>query len=495
MAEFRLDVGADTTPFPHYWEQCIGSCHAVMGLRADWRVQLEKCRRELGFQYVRFHGLLDDDMSVCIRDVDLFRGETEGSLRYSFFNIDAIFDFLLSIGMKPFIELGFMPSALASGPTTCFHYRANVTPPADYGEWEALIRALTQHLVERYGLAEVRTWFFEVWNEPNLRYFWAGTQEEYFRLYEHAVRAIKGVDGELRVGGPATSVNAWIPDMLDFCRSAGVPIDFVSTHHYPTDDPLWRNSNLTIEEFFRQFAHEMGKYERGVLRKMTARAREQAGDLPLYYTEWNISAALPDPLHDEPYAAAMVLKTIADNDGLVDGYSFWTFSDLFEERGQFAAPFHGGFGLQNIYGIPKPTYRIFELLHRLGDRRLPVGGGAGSTAEVLAVRDGSRLTVLAYNHNVPAEPIGTEEVVLALQGVALNGPVGITRLDDAHANPKQRWIELGSPEYPTRDELAELERASVPVVNDLMPQRTVDGSRLVFSLPPYGVACLTIELA
>ncbi len=282
--------------------------------------------------------------------------------------------------------------------------------------------------------------------------------------------------------------------MLDFCRSAGVPIDFVSTHHYPTDDPLWRNSNLTIEEFFRQFAHEMGKYERGVLRKMTA-AREQAGDLPLYYTEWNISAALPDPLHDEPYAAAMVLKTIADNDGLVDGYSFWTFSDLFEERGQFAAPFHGGFGLQNIYGIPKPTYRIFELLHRLGDRRLPVGGGAGSTAEVLAVRDGSRLTVLAYNHNVPAEPIGTEEVVLALQGVALNGPVGITRLDDAHANPKQRWIELGSPEYPTRDELAELERASVPVVNDLMPQRTVDGSRLVFSLPPYGVACLTIELA
>lgn len=495
MAEFHLDVAADTTRFPHYWEQCVGSCHAVMGLRADWRAQLEKCRRELGFQYVRFHGLLDDDMSVCVRDVDLFRGETEGSLRYSFFNIDAIFDFLLSIGMKPFIELGFMPSALASGPTTCFHYRANVTPPADYREWEALIRALTHHLVDRYGLAEVRTWFFEVWNEPNLRYFWAGTQEEYFRLYEHAVRAIKVVDGELRVGGPATSVNAWIPDMLDFCRSAGVPIDFVSTHHYPTDDPLWRNSNLTIEEFFRQFGHEMGKYERSILRKMTARAREQAGDLPLYYTEWNISAALPDPLHDEPYAAAMVLKTLADNAGLVDGYSFWTFSDLFEERGQYAAPFHGGFGLQNIYGIPKPTYRVFELLHRLGDRRLPVGGGTGSTAEVLAVRDETRLTVLAYNHNVPAEPIGTEEVVLALQGVALNGPVGITRLDDAHANPKQRWIELGSPEYPTRDELAEIERASVPVAGELTPERTADGSRFVFSLPPHGVACLTFDLA
>ena len=208
MIKFEVDAASSGSPFPHFWELCVGSCHAVMGLRSDWREQLEKAHRDLGFRYVRFHGLLDDDMSVCMRDSAVFSGDGKGGLRYCFFNIDSLFDFLLTIGMKPFIELGFMPSVLASGTTTCFHYRANVTPPAHYEEWGGLIKALTQHLVDRYGLEEVRTWFFEVWNEPNLKYFWAGSQQEYFSLYEHAVRAIKSVDGQLRVGGPATSINA-----------------------------------------------------------------------------------------------------------------------------------------------------------------------------------------------------------------------------------------------------------------------------------------------
>ena len=385
-----------------------------------------------------------------------------------------------------------MPTALASGPETCFHYRANITPPADYEQWEALIKALTQHLVDRYGVAEVRTWFFEVWNEPNLKFFWAGSQEEYFKLYEHSARAIKSVDSQLRVGGPATSINAWIPDMLAFCRSAGAPIDFVSTHHYPTDDPLWRNNHLTIEEFFQQFAHEMGKYERGILRKMTAKARAQAGEMPLYYTEWNTSAMVPDAFHDEAYSAALVAKTIADNDGLVDGYSFWTFSDLFEESGQFAAPFHGGFGLQNIYGIPKPTYRVFEMLHQMGDRRIPVEGGAGSTVEILAVRGEAGLTILAYNHNIPGAEIRAEEIIITLKGISPNPPVSIARIDHENANPKQKWIELGSPEYPAQAELAEIEQASMPVIKDLVPETAENGWLLHFSLPPHGIAAITM---
>ena len=493
MIQFLVDSTQAGTPFNHYWEQCVGSCHAVMGLRADWRAQLEKSHRELGFQYVRFHGLLDDVMSVCVRESDPFHPDAETRLRYNFFNIDSIFDFLLSIGMKPFIELGFMPTALASGDTTCFYYKANVTPPADYSAWEALIRALTQHLVDRYGLEEVRSWFFEVWNEPNLFFFWAGSQADYFRLYEHAARAIKSVGAGLRVGGPATSVNAWIPEMLAFCRSSGVPIDFVSTHHYPTDDPLWRNSNLSMEEFFKQFAHELGKYERGVLRKMTARARAEAGDMPLYYTEWNTSARLPDDIHDEAYSAALVAKTIADNDGLVDGYSFWTFSDLFEEQGQFAAPFHGGFGLQTIYGIPKPTYRVFEFLHHLGDRRIPVEGGAGSTVEMLAVRGEAGLTLLAYNHNIPGGEIGTEEVVVTVKGARPGVPVSITRVDQDHANPKRRWIELGSPEYPAPAQLVEIERASIPVEQALVPETVEGGCVVRFSLPPHGVAAIRVR--
>jgi xylan 1,4-beta-xylosidase len=483
--DFAIDVRSAGKPFLHYWEHCVGSCHAVMGLRQDWREQLEKCHRELGFQYVRFHGLLDDAMSVCKKNAD-------GSLRYSFFNIDSIFDFLLKIGMKPFIELGFMPEALASGTVTCFHYKANITPPADYQQWAALIQTLTRHLVDRYGSAEVRTWFFEVWNEPNLKYFWAGTQAEYFQLYEHAARAIKSVDSQLRVGGPATSINAWIPDMRAFCRASGAPLDFLSTHHYPTDDPLWKNSDLTIEEFFARFAHEFGSYERGVLQKMTAKTRAEAGDLPLYYTEWNISAMLPDPAHDDPYAAALVTKTIADNDGLVQGYSFWTFSDLFEEGGQFPAPFHGGFGLQTIHGIPKPTYHVFSLLHGLGTERLAVTGGQDSTVEVLAVRKDRGLTLLAHNHNIPSAEIHAEEVVIHLEGAAAGWTAAITRVDADNANPKQKWIALGSPEYPDPRALAQIEQASQTAAAPLACEPAAGGCTLRFNLPAYGVAAVQI---
>ncbi len=477
---FSVDAQSAGKPFAHYWELCVGSCHAIMGTRQDWREQLEKVHRELGFQYVRFHGLLDDAMSVCKREAD-------GRLRFCFYNIDSIFDFLLKIGMKPFIELGFMPEALASGTATCFHYKANVSPPADYAEWGQLIEALTRHLVARYGLAEVRSWFFEVWNEPNLRFFFAGTQEEYFKLYESAARAIKGVDAQLRVGGPATSVNAWLPDMLRFVQASGAPLDFLSTHHYPTDDPLWKHSDLTIEEFFKNFAETFGKYERGVLYKMTAKARSEAGKLPLYYTEWNTSAVVPDALHDEPFAAAFVAKTIADNDGLVQAYSFWTFSDLFEENGQLPGPFHGGFGMQSIYGIPKPTYRVFEMLHGLGDRRLAVEGG-GSSVELLAVQGEGGLTLLAYNTDVPAAEIQGEEVEIELKGLT-PASARITRIDAENANPKRRWEELGSPMYPTPAELEQIAAASVPQSGALIPA----GNVLSFALPPHAVACISIK--
>jgi xylan 1,4-beta-xylosidase len=489
--EFTVDLQAPATPFPHYWEQCVGSCHAYMGLREDWRRLLKKCHDDLGFQYVRFHGLLNDEMSVCVKRRS---GDGQGEeIQYSFFNIDSIFDFLLTIGMKPFIELGFMPEALASGTQTCFHYKGNVTPPADYHEWEKLIKSLTLHLVDRYGVEEVRSWFFEVWNEPNLSFFWAGTQEEYFKLYQYSTRAIKSVDSRLRVGGPATSVNAWIPQMVEFCQRTGIPLDFISTHHYPTDDPLWRNSGLTMEEFFHQFPGGFGKYERGILRKMTRKAKAEAGELPLYYTEWNTSALLPDDIHDEPYAAALGAKTIADNDGLVEGYSFWTFSDLFEEQGQYPKPFHGGFGLLTLHGIPKPAYRVFELLHQMGTHRLKVEEDSGTTVEMLATVDEGRVKFLIYNHQIPGADIREEEVVLHLRGVVSGQPGFMFRIDNESANPKGKWIAMGCPEYPTREELEEIHQASIPASSEIRPEYNNGGWAFRFKIPPHGVVGITLN--
>lgn len=429
-----------------YWTKCVGSCHAAMALREDWRRQLKKCREELGFEYVRFHGLLDDDMSVCLRKED-------GSIEYSFFNVDSIFDFLLDIGMKPFIELSFMPSALASGSKTVFHYRGNITPPKSYDEWTDLIGALADHLVQRYGVDEVRKWLFEVWNEPNLDMFWAGTMEEYFRLYQSAALAIKKIDRELKVGGPATAIDAWIPELKEFCSKHGIPLDFISTHHYPTDSAF--GLGLNMEE-------QMARSERGVLTVRAKKAIEEAYPLPVYYTEWNNSPSPRDPYHDTPYNAAFIVKTITDNMELPLGcYSFWTFSDIFEECGLSSVPFHGGFGLLNIHGIPKPSYRAFQLLSRLSGDRLEIVINEGSpTVDCIASHSQESMTILISNHQVPLSPIQPERISLTVKGIRGVQSSFCERIDETHANPKRAWMEMGSPTYLDRKQIQTLMRAS-----------------------------------
>ena len=489
---FEIDLNKGYGEFPHYWEKCVGSGHAVLANREDWRRQLKKCHDELGFEYVRFHGILDDDMSVCVREQKFDLSGEPGKITYSFFNVDSIIDYLLEIGMKPFVELGFMPEALASGNQTCFHYKANVTPPAEYSEWEKLITTLVQHWSDRYGLDEIRSWFFEVWNEPNLHFFWAASQEEYFKLYRSTALAIKKVDDKLPVGGPATSINAWIPQFIDFCKNTGTPIDFISTHHYPTDDPLWKNSDLSLEKFFALHKDEFGKYERGILYKMTSKTKSECGELPLYYTEWNCSAILPDAVHDEPYAAAMIAKTIADNDGLVEGYAFWTFSDLFEESGQRSGPFHGGFGLQTIHGVPKPSYRLFEFMHQLGTKRLKIDESEKETVGILATKKDEEIAIVVYNHQIPEKAISMQDVSISIEGIRNIENIELYRIDEDNANPKKRWIEAGEKEYIDKRMIEELYEASMVRCEPIDSIIRGDTIKLDFSINPHSVVLIKV---
>ena len=221
----NLDFNKVKGKFNTMFKECIGAGRANEGLRADWQQQLAYVKKECDFKYIRMHGLLTDDMGV-------YREDKNGNPEYNFQYVDVLYDFILSIGMKPFVELGFMPEALASGKQTIFWWRGNVTPPKDYNKWAELIRTLTLHFTQRYGANEVKTWYFEVWNEPNLNVngFWAGTQEEYFKLYKYSAEAIKSVNKEYRVGGPATAGAAWEPEMIDFCMKNSVSLDFISTH-------------------------------------------------------------------------------------------------------------------------------------------------------------------------------------------------------------------------------------------------------------------------
>jgi len=468
---------ADGSPLLHAWEHTVGSGHATLALRADWQRQLTRCRRELGFRHVRFHGLLSDDVGTLVRE--------DGGLVYSFFNASQICDFLLSIDMRPFVELSFMPTALASGGKTVFHYRGNITPPKDYDAWETLIRKLADHWIERYGLAEVSRWFFEVWNEPNLEAFWTGSQADYFRLYAVTARALKQVHSSLRVGGPATADNAWLPEFMTYCEANAAPVDFVSTHHYPTDAFGKPGDDTTAQ---------LASSRRSVLRDEARKARDQARGKPLYYTEWSTSSNPFDDLHDEPFAAAFIAKTVMEACGIVHGYSYWTFSDIFEENYFSSKPFHGGFGLLTIHGVPKPAYRAFELLHQLGDQIFPVVG-EHDTVDVWATQRGRIAQVLLTNGALPRHRIRTEVVSLELSGLGKLRSAHLQRIDDDHSNARRAWLEMGQPESLLPRQVEALECASLLVLEPVHFDASESHATLDVTMPPQGTALLTLELA
>ncbi len=475
MIDFICNLSVPGSRLPHCWEHTVGSCHAPLALRADWQAQLKRCHAELGFRYVRFHGLLSDDIGTVVRQ--------QGRLIYSFFNADRIIDFLLSIGMRPFIELSFMPAALASGSKTVFHYRGNVTPPRDYREWATLIGRLIRHWVDRYGVREVRRWFFEVWNEPNLKAFWTGTREDYFKLYRSTVRAIKDVDADLTVGGPATAHDEWIEEFVQFCERHNLPADFVSTHHYPTDALVTPGTDTETQ---------LATSRRSIMRQWAQDTRRRAGGRPLYYTEWNASSNPRDPRHDGPYAAAFAAKTALEASGIADGYSFWTFSDIFEENYFPSMPFHGGFGLLTLHGIAKPVYRAFQLLHELGDERLVVDG-LHHTVDVWVVRRRSSVTILMTNHALPQRSIDRKRVRITLRNAGRPGSASIRRIDERHANAGRIWQQLGTPEYLSSSVVERLDAASRLREEPCAWEYADRTAYFEVDLPPHSVASVAVK--
>jgi xylan 1,4-beta-xylosidase len=355
-----LDFNQVKGPLNTMFKECIGAGRANEGLRADWQQQLAYVKNECNFKYIRMHGLLTDDMGV-------YREDRKGNPQYNFQYIDVLYDFILSIGMKPFVELGFMPEALASGRQTIFWWRGNVTPPKDYQKWEELIRNLTLHFTERYGADEVKTWYFEVWNEPNLSPgFWTGTREEYFKLYQYSVDAIKSINKAYRVGGPATAGAAWEVELIDFCRDNHLPLDFISTHAYGVKQGYldeFGNSGTVIDKNPMSLSID-------VLNSRKEIAGSSMPNLELHYTEWSSSYTPADPIHDSYHEAAYVLDKIKRVGSAANSMSYWVFTDIFEEPGPRFTPFHGGFGMLNYQAINKPVFYSYKFLNQLGNTEL-----------------------------------------------------------------------------------------------------------------------------
>ena len=512
--KITIDRNGKTTPTNFTWQFGVGSDHAFQLHRADMCEHVRLAHEELGFKYIRFHGIFDDDM-LCVQqlsDCNLFHAMPHGKeiAEVNFLQVAKVYDNVLACGMKPFVELSFMPSALASGKRTGLRYKNNITMPKSLAKWREFITAFIKFLLHRYGKEEVASWYFEVWNEPDLGIFFKGKQQDYFRLYEATARAIKKVDKDLRVGGPSTSACRWIGEFKAFVKKNAVPCDFLTTHHYPGDAfgnsfsvkdifPILRlakdaaKDKRGLSAYMRDmFFHPEGckTWRKGVLSEFDERARKEAGEMPLFMTEWNSMAVFASPAHDEKYSAAFAVKTVLDSAHLMDGYMFWCVSDIYEEQFMLGKPFHGGFGLINNEGIPKPNFWAFKMLSKLYPQRLVLPEQKGDV-EYVVFTDGKNVQVLLYAQDMDYFRHDTHEVTLSLNIPARR--VSVQRIDDTHCNPKAEWQKLGSPDILTREEVVAIKentRLSEERL-DFTANKGMTDVRL--SLSTNDVALLTIE--
>ncbi len=438
-----IDAQGARTPFPHFWEQMFGSGRAILSLRESYRDDMRAVKQIAAFRYVRFHAILDDEVGV-------YNEDEHGNPVYNFSYVDQIYDGLLANGVRPFVEISFMPRKLAFNPDALhpFWYKPNVSPPKSMDRWDDLIRHFAQHLVDRYGLAEVSQWYFEVWNEPNID-FWNGIprQASYFDLYAHTARSLKSVSPELRVGGPATAAAAWVGNFLKFTAQNHVPVDFVSTHAYADDtveNLLGTDEKIPMDD---RVCRAIAKVRGEIAASPTPR-------LPLLITEWNTQGTLG--ARDTIFMGPAIANTVRQCDGLAGMMSFWTFSDVFEEGGPIAKPFMGIFGLRAKGGINKPSFYAYELLDELGNERL-----ANPSRDVIATdnRDGE-VEVAAWNLVDPGESGREKTVDLEFRHIADNALVTIERVDEDHGNVLKQYAAMGSPVDPTPAQVEELNRAT-----------------------------------
>lgn len=493
------DVGK---PLVHHWTRCVGGGRVGEAMRADFQRHLEVARREIGFAYIRMHGLFHEDMMV-------YR-EEQGRPVYNWQYVDLVFDHWLSIGVRPFVELGFMPYAMASGTLTVFWWAGNVTPPKDWERWGELVERFARHCIERYGVEEVRRWYFEVWNEPNLDFFWEHADfKAYMKLYEASARALKRVDERLRVGGPATAGSCekrgqapWANEFLSAVRKAKLPLDFFSTHPYPTRHPV----DLKGVGFMEWDGPDRLAVDLDGIRRDLR--KHGYGKVETHCTEWSSSPSPRDRVHDTAFLAPFLVQNNILGRGKTDSLSFWVVSDIFEENRQGDTPFHGGFGLINIQGLKKPSFHGYWFLSRLGTKELAAGPDYIATR-----RDDGTLVILLWNYCHYRADVDSRKVDVArglavydlfeeeppagfrmrVSGLAEEVRVQETRFDREHGSVFDAYCAMGAPEHIVPADL-EVLRRKAELHTTVARRRPRGGAlRVDVTVPPHGVVLLEIS--
>jgi len=468
-----LDVAAAKQPVDRFFDLSVGSDYPGTLIRPEAQEQLKTAVDELGFRYLRFHAIFHDVLGT-VKVVN-------GKAAYDWSGIDRLYDGLLAQRIRPFVELGFTPEALKTSDNSIFWWHGNTSHPRPE-MWRDLVDAFVRHLEARYGKDEVRSWYFEVWNEPNLDGFWEkADQAAYFSLYDLTARTVKAVDPKLRVGGPSTAGAAWVPEFLDHVTKSGAPLDFVTTHAYAVDAGFLDEKGESDTKLSPSADSIVGD-----VRKVRAQidASKFAG-MPLYFTEWSTSYTPRDPLHDSYVSAPFILTKLKGAKGSLQGMSYWTYSDIFYESGPPPSPFHGGFGLMNIDGIHKPAWFAYKYLRALRGKEIPTADG-----EVLAATDGRRIAAVIWDWQQPKQDVSDRPYYTRVRPSVAAPPVQlefqhlapgsyvltIRRTGFRRNDPQTAYLEMGSPAALAPSRRAKLERLTRDLAETTKRVRIVGGT-------------------
>ncbi len=483
------------TVLRHTWEGVVNVDQFRWMVRRDLQDQLALVQRELRAKHVRAVGMFDDELRAFCPSPASFMGYEPKEPRTNWQNIDYVMDSLLDRGLHPMFTTSFIPSAMASGPVTVFTTKGHTSPPRDWVQWENFVRESVQHAVDRYSLAVVREWYFEVWNEPNLPgWFWGGTHEEFHRLWQTTHRAIKSVDASLRVGGPSAARAEWLDELLAFGTRHDCAPDYLTAHVYNNDSPA--GEALAPFEGAQSARNSRSPdHAIGLIRDVRARIDRAGFRGEVHWNEWGRSFHGVDHHREHPSEAAFIARLLGEVSQEADAFAYWCVSDIYDQVGFGREAFHGGYGLLNLQGLRKPAYHAFQLLSRLGTARVATSGGDSFRNAIVTAPVAGRAHVLVYAYDHADNP-ATTSLAVAVDLPPDSTPVALYRVDSTENNVLARWRALGSPAYLSREQTRDLAAvdALTPSTSSIRLE-SVDGRRTAhFTMESPGLALLEIAV-
>eukprot|EP01084_Bolivina_argentea_P276706 472204_1 len=492
---FTVDLSVKPLPVWNLWESCTTFDHGYLALRYDWREQLLQTHKDLNIQYVRFHNIFDDDIGIV--------NPKNPSLPYSYVNVDKIYDWIISIGMKPLVELDFMPSTFVSNPeqhiATYYNYPVYGGPPKNHTQWFYFIKDFIQHLVDRYGAENISQWKFDAWNEPNLGNNWQNENLTSFEItWNYTALAVKSVNKSFRIGSPGTTGLGWIPEFPQWCKDNNIPLDWVSTHMYPTKSLAAKTHNG-----YFQVLQNLSKTIKAIDKNMGI-------GLTAYgcTTEPKPKNGKPPGEHDTSYNAAC-FTTFASQFQQLDSkqfelMSFTGFTDLWDQIGAFSNMFHNGLGWLTDRGVKKPTYWALQLLVDYASNRkyYPVirnnSNEENTTLELFVTinNDKNQIALFVMNWMLLNYPITNETVEINLvKTVGFPNKAIVYRIDDDHCNPLKTWEQMGSPMYPTQKQIDMIANSSTLIGEMInVDSKTNDSVTITLDIPIYGMTVIVFDL-